>query len=260
MKTSTIKKVVKKSRAKKSYSLSQIREAIAYWKGRLASLNEAEGEEHGGGDEAGGDDVDGKNLGFADEDSAESKAEGKPVGGFNPMKRFYRMHLHAKDVVGKKLGALLSKSKCGTPQSVEITNSAIDDDNGTCDFDTDKVTVTVKVTVDQAQVKGFRKFIAVLKEEDIRNPENIDEGLLSALLKGVADTAKGVSKAAKEKIDDANEKLKVKIGVSAMQEYFKAVFGNILAKKVNTNNVFCGVDDSGNEAVFVYCASVAIKQ
>ena len=42
MKAKTIKKVVK---SKKSYTTSEIREAIAYWKGRLASLNESDGGE-----------------------------------------------------------------------------------------------------------------------------------------------------------------------------------------------------------------------
>ena len=39
MKAKTIEKVVK---GKKSYTMAEIREAIAYWKGRLASVNEDE--------------------------------------------------------------------------------------------------------------------------------------------------------------------------------------------------------------------------
>lgn len=150
MKTSTIKKAVKKSESKsKKYSTSQIREAIAYWKGRLASLNEDEEEEHGDNDDD-DDDDDGKgggdSLGFASEDSAESKAEGKPVGVFNPMRRFYRMHVHAETVVKEKLGKLLSKSKFGNPDSVDVDNSGIDGES--FKMPDDKLTVTVRVKVD----------------------------------------------------------------------------------------------------------------
>ena len=130
------------------------------------------------------------------------------------MRRFYRIHLHAEKIVKEKLGKLLAKSKVGDANAVTVDSSAVDGES--FEMPDDKLTVTVRVKVDQAKVHGFRKLIAVLKEEDIRNPDNIDEGLLSAFFKGVADTAKGVSKAAKEKIDDANEKLKVRIGVTAM--------------------------------------------
>ena len=50
----------------------------------------------------------------------------------------------------------------------------------------------------------------------MHNPDMVDEGLLSALFKGLGDTAKGVKKAGQEKIAAANEDLKNRVGVAAM--------------------------------------------
>ena len=125
MKAKTIKKVAK---GKKSYTMSEIREAIAYWKGRLASLNESDG-----------------GIGIPDEDKVEDKAKASPVGAFNFTKRFYRMHLHAEKVVKEKLGKLLNKSKLGDGNSVVIENSAVDESSGLFDMDVENILITIKV-------------------------------------------------------------------------------------------------------------------
>lgn len=264
MKAKSIKKVIesaKEKKQKKAYSTSEIREAIAYWKGRLASLNESDEEPDETPDEEDVDDGDSGVGGIPDEDKVEDKAKASPVGAFNPTKRFYRMHLHAEKVVKQKLAKLLHSKglKEIEDSNIVIENSAIDDG----DFDTtvDNILVTVKVSIDKAQLKGFRKFLAVLKEEDGGAAMGeIDEGLLSALFKGLADTAKGVKKAADEKVAAANEKLKQTVGVAAMQEYFNAFFGKILAKKVTLKNVFAGADEPNTVgAQFIYCASVTLK-
>lgn len=255
MKTDTMKKAA----GRKTYTTSRIREAIAYWKGRLASLNEAdEGEGDADDDADAEDDADGGLPGIPDEDKVEDKAKSAPVGVFNPTKRFYRMHLHAEKVVKEKLGKLLNKSKLGDGNSVVIENSAVDD--GDFDMSADNILITIKVQVDKAKVKGFRKFLAVIKEEDVHDPDRVDEGLLGALFKGLGDTAKGVGKAAQEKIATANEQLKQRVGVAAMQEYFNAFFGKLLAKKITPKNVFAGADEEGTAgAEFVYCSSVTLK-
>lgn len=256
--------MAKTKKMKKSYSTGEIREAIAYWKGRLASLNEAdekpeddvENDDDDFEDDSKGSSSSGINL--PNENKVEDKAKSAPVGVFNPTKRFYRMHLHAEKVVKEKLGKLLNKSKMGDGNSVVIENSAIED--GDFNMDADEILITVKVQIDKAKVQGFRKFIAVLKEDQIKNPDLIDEGLLSALFKGLADTAKGVKKAGQEKIAAANEQLKQRVGVAAMQEYFKAFFGALLAKKITPKNVFAGADEEGNAgAEFIYCSSVTLK-
>ena len=262
MKAKTIEKVVK---GKKSYTMAEIREAIAYWKGRLASLNESDGGE--GDAESDEDDVvddvsdKGGGVGLPDEDKVEDKAKASPVGAFNFTKRFYRMHLHAEKVVKEKLGKLLNKSKLGDPNSVVIENSAVDESSGLFNMDVENILITIKVQIDKAKVKGFRKFLAVIKEDDVHNPDMVDEGLLSALFKGLGDTAKGVKKEGQKKIATANEELKNRVGVAAMQEYFNAFFGKLLARKITTKNVFAGADEKGpNGAYFIYCSSVTIKR
>jgi hypothetical protein len=102
-------------------------------------------------------------INLPDENKVENKAKSTPVGVFNPTKRFYRMHLHAEKVVKEKLGKLLNKSKMGDGNSVVIENSAIED--GDFNMDADEILITVKVQIDKAKVQGFRKFIAVLKED-----------------------------------------------------------------------------------------------
>ena len=247
MKAKTVKKVAESAKTGKSYTMAEIREAIAYWKGRLASLNEAEEEADDDDDESPDDDAETSGeVGLPDEDKVEDKAVAAPVGVFNPTKRFYRMHLHAEKVVKQKLAKLLHSKglKEIEDSNIVIENSAVED--GDFDMTADNVLVTVKVSIDKAQVKGFRKFLAVLKEEDGGQAMGeIDEGLLSALFKGLADTARGVKKAADDKIAAANEKLKQVVGVAAMQEYFNAFFGKILAKKVTPKNVFAGADEPG---------------
>ena len=141
MKAKTIEKVVK---GKKSYTMAEIREAIAYWKGRLASLNEEEEKAEADVDvDTDGDTGGDGSVGLPDEDKVEDKAKASPVGAFNPTKRFYRMHLHAEKVVKEKLGKLLNKSKLGDGNSVVIENSAIDD--GNFNMDVDNILITIKV-------------------------------------------------------------------------------------------------------------------
>lgn len=139
MKAKVAGKTVK---GKKAYTTAEIREAIAYWKGRLASLNEEEEKAEADVDIDSDSDSD-SSVGLPDEDKVEDKAKASPVGAFNPTKRFYRMHLHAEKVVKEKLGKLLNKSKLGDGNSVVIENSAIDD--GNFNMDVDNILITIKV-------------------------------------------------------------------------------------------------------------------
>lgn len=112
------------------------------------------------------------------------------------------------------------------------------------------------MTIEKAQLKGLRKLFAALFEDE-HAFDDIDEGKIWDAVKA---GFKGVKDAGIEKIADANEKLRQNIGVPAMQEYFKAFFGKILASKVTKKNVFAGGDDKSVEgAEFIYCASVNIK-
>jgi hypothetical protein len=253
----------KAGKTKKRTSVSEIKEAIAYWRGRLASLNEAEEEDDD--DEATDKDVGGDgDFGIPDGDKVEDKAKAAPVAVFNPLARFYRIHLRAERGVREKLAKLLHNKglKGASTEDIQITNSAIDEGSGTFNADEETAVVTIKVTIDKAKLKGFRKFLAAVTESDLSEFERLDEAsLLKSLFKGIADTAKGVGDAAKQKVADANEKLRQTIGVQAMQEYFKLLFGPTVAKKVTLKNVFSGADDEGAAgAQFVFCSAVTIKQ
>lgn len=132
MKAKTIKKVVK---GKKSYTMAEIREAIAYWKGRLASLNESDGDDDDGGegdadlddpDDSGDSKGKGK-AGLPDEKTVQAKAKSTPVGAFNPNRRFYRIHLAAVKKVKAKLAKLLHDKGLNVDgdSNIQIENSAI---------------------------------------------------------------------------------------------------------------------------------------
>ena len=128
MKAKTIEKVVK---GKKSYTMAEIREAIAYWKGRLASLNEEEEKAEADVDDeetkSDGKGTDkGKNS-LPDEKTVQEKAKSMPVGAFNPNRRFYRIHLAAVKKVKAKLAKLLHDKGLGVDEdsNIQIENSAI---------------------------------------------------------------------------------------------------------------------------------------
>jgi len=264
MKAKTIKKTiksVKKPDSEKDCSAAKIREAIAYWKGRLASLNEGLYEKDNEADEVPEKDVKNAEVPVIQSESkVVEQAENNPVAVFNPTKRFWRMHNYAVKVVKEKLAKLLHDKglKDISDGNIVVENSAMDDDD--YDIDADTIVVKIKVQIEKAQLKGFRKFLAVLKEED-KSLRDIDEASLwGALFKGIGGTAKGVSDAAKEKIAAANKLLKEQVGVKAMQEYFLAFFGKKFAGRINAKTVFAGGDAEGTTgAEFVYCSAVDVK-
>jgi len=257
MKTSASEKTAK---SKKIYDISEIREAIAYWTGRLASFNESD-DEHiepdvdADGKSAGADGGD-KGGGLPDEKAVSGKAKSSPVGAFSPNRRFFRIHLAAVKKTKDKLAKLLRDSGLNLEDdtSIQVENSAIED--GDFNPDVGTALITIKIKIEKAQLKGLRKLFAALFE-DKRAFDDIDEGKIwDAIWGGV----KNVKAAGVEKIADANEKLRQKIGVPAMYEYFNGFFGKILASKVTEKNVFAGGDDkSVSGAQFVYCAAVKIK-
>lgn len=216
-------KTVRKSRAKKTRSVAKIREALAYWKGRMAQLNEAK----------------------KTEDEAKDEAENNPVGEFDPASRFIGMHKFAVGEVQKIVSKVLH-NKVDT-QDVHVYNSAVKGN----DFDAsvDKITVKIAITVDKAKVKGFRKALAALVGET----EQIDErGWFKSITKSVRDNAA-------QNIGDPNSALKEKVGLEAMKMYFKNFFGKRLAAAISRRNVFVGQAGEGTALEYVFCASVAIK-
>lgn len=106
--------------------------------------------------------------------------------------------------------------------------------------------ITMQVAVDKVQLKGWKKFMAKLLEENAagkRYPyRRIDEW-------------------GDKKLEKANEELKKQLGVAGLQEYVKRFCGPFLAKKINyevvKDNGGQEVKEEGRETVYKY--SVAFK-
>lgn len=266
----------------KRYSEKHIKEAIDFWQNELTKLNEAV-EDHGGDgkvkdeeikdeeikddsaeqkkssakdDDDGIIDVDSDDLGLESADSIEDDAVKNPVGKLTVSGRFHRLHIGSRNLVQKKLAELLNKYKAlSDDNAVVVENSRDPDDEGFNIDGDDPMVITVRVQIDRAHVKGLRKLMAVLKEDD--EIEKLDEGeIWSAIFKGIANMAHGVSSAAKTKIADANEALKKKIGVTAIQSYLMNFGGKKLAQRANLKNVFITADEEGDGAEYTICAAV----
>lgn len=246
----------------KRYTRQHIKEALSYWKKELKKLDEA-ASDHGADDDNKDDDkkdddaeIDVDDLGMVEGDDAESKARATPIGKFSLPAKFMRLHKGSEKLVKKGLTKLLNKYKAiDGDNAVSIENSRVGDDDTFNIEGDDPMVITVKVQIDRAKVKGFRKLLAIVKEDE--EIEQIDEGeIWNAIFKGVADTAKGVNAAAKKKIDAANEELKKKIGLAAVQTYLKNFCGRKLAEKATLKNVFIGADPEGDGAEYTFCAAV----
>lgn len=258
----------------KKYTAKQISEAISFWSGKLArmteSTEETDGEEpvdepvdeaDSEEEAAKGPDVDPDEVGLSDDDEAEKKAEGKPIGTLNISTRMYRIHNSAvKKTTELLVSKFLNKNKLGDEESVLITNSAVDEDAGKLSLEDGGVmTIGLKVSIDKAHVKGFRKFMAVmLKEEEIdADPDLVCEGLFGTLFAAGKAAGKEAVEKAKASVDAANEELKKRIGVAGLQEYVKRFAGIKLAKNVKT--VEPAVEEEGGEVRFGYYCSIAVE-
>ena len=252
---------------KTRYTRKQLKEAIAYWKGKLAKLNEEDE-----GDTATEDGGDGKAIDafMADEETVQKKAESNPVGVFDLNARMHRLHIGASNKVKKALEKFLNKYNVdASGKQVLITNSC-DPDNGGWEMpkEGDKMVITVQVSIDRASVKGFRKMVALMKEND---EEFLNEGfwgdLWSGFTKGAAElkkvggeTIEKMGKTAAEKIKNANEKLKKQIGLTAIRMYTESFCGKALAGRVGLDNIQIGQDDETKEdGEITFAAAFDIK-
>jgi hypothetical protein len=265
--------MAKLAQSGKKYTKEQLQEAISYWKNKLKALNEADETEEGGkkDDEeeaAEEEDESGGAVKTVDEDSVEAKAKANPVGDFDLAARMHRLHRGASKKVVTELGKFLNKYKAADNTAIQIENSCDDGDHFEMPAEGDQMVVTIKVDVDQAHVKGFRKMIALMKEND---EEIMNEGFLSDMWKGFKkgagelkkvgdETIAAMGKTAQEKINNANEKLKKQVGMSAMKMYFASFCGKKLSEKVSLKNIAIGQDEDGTEgAQITFACSVNIK-
>ena len=283
----------------KKYTKKQLQEAISYWKNKLKALNEAEenkaeenkaeenkaeenkaeenkAEENKAEENKAeenketsqkADDVSGA-VKTVDEDQVQAKAKSNPVGDFDLAARMHRLHRGASKKVVTELGKFLNKYNAANHTGIQIENSCDDGDYFKMPAEGDQMVVTIKVDVDQAHVKGFRKMIALMKEND---EEIMNEGFLRDLWngfkKGAGELKKvggkaiaAMGKTAQEKINNANEKLKKQVGMAAMKMYFASFCGKRLSQKVSLKNIAIGQDEDGTKgAQITFACSVNIK-
>lgn len=184
------------------------------------------------------------------------------VGDFNINARLHRIHNGAVNKVKQNLGQFLNKQKAGSPETVIVTNS--------CDHDTTfevpedgKMYVTIAVKLDKTQITGFRKMVALMKENEDEffescNEGELNEGFFSDFVAGLKKGAKALGDAAKEtaakmgdtakeKLEVAHEKLKKNIGIEAMRTYVTAFCGKKLGDMVSLKNIAMNEDEEGTE-------------
>ena len=244
----------------RKYTRKQLVEAIAYWKNKLRTIDEADETDDTGDKEAGKEADTASEGGDKDlavsEETVEKKAEANPIGVFDISARMHRLHNGARNKVRKELGSFLTKFKMGNVGTVMVENSCDVDGYFEMPKEGDKMVVTVKVEVEKAKVKGFHKMIALMKEND---KELMKEGFLKDLWTGIKMTGSAMAKTAKEKIDVANEKLKKNIGLAAIKRYVEAFCGKALAEKVSLKNVMIGQSEEGDGAQITFAAALNIK-
>lgn len=185
-----------------------------------------------------------------------------PVGDFNINARLHRIHNGAVNKVKQNLGQFLSKQKAGSPETVIVTNSC--DKDSTFEMpDNGKMYVTVAVKLDKTQITGFRKMVALMKENeeaffDSCNEGELNEGFFSDFVAGLKkgaqalgdaakETAAKMGDTAKEKLESAHAKLKKNIGIEAMRTYITAFCGKKLGDMVSLKNIAMNEDEQGTE-------------
>ena len=176
-----------------------------------------------------------------------------PVGDFNINTRMHRLHNGAVTKVKQNLGQFLNKQKAGSPETVVVTNSC--DKNGKFEMPDDgKMYITIAVKLDKTQITGFRKMVALMKENDMQLEEGFFGDLVAGFKKGAKalgnaakETAAAMGKSASEKLKTAHEKLKKNIGVEAMRTYVTAFCGKALGDRVSLKNIAMNEDEDGTE-------------
>ena len=184
----------------------------------------------------------------ASTEAAASKAASAPIGEMNIFDRLRRLHNATVINVQKKLAQFLGFAKS---EDVIVENSCVE--NGKFALPDDgMMAVTVKVRVNDANRKGFKKFVAGVFGKALN--EGVVGDFFGGLWKGTKDASKAVAAGAKEgaqkaaktyqdNIKKVNEEMKVRIGVAAIQEYVQRFCGKALAKKVSASNIQSAVDE-----------------
>lgn len=205
------------------------------------------------------------------EEAAEKAATAKPIGEMNIMDRLRRLHNATANNVVKKLAGFLPWA---TSEHVEVENSCVKNGQFTLPED-GNMFITVKVKVNDANRKGFKKFVAGMFGKAM-NEEDLEEGVVGDFFKGLwkgskeaakkfaAGAKEGAQKAAetyKENVAKVNEEMKKRIGAAAIQEYVMRFCGKALAKKVNYQVIQLAIEHEGTEdAAYVFTGCVNVTR
>ena len=206
------------------------------------------------------------------EDDAE--ATSKPIGEMNLMDRLRRLHNATVKNVVVKLKKFLPFAK--GERDIEVENSCVS--NGQFAIPDDgNMFITVKVKVNDANRKGFKKFIGgmfgkAMNETDEEILEGVIGNFFGGLWKGTKEGAQklaagakeGAEKAAqayKDNLSKVNEEMKKRIGVAAIQEYVMRFCGKALAKKVNYQVIQVAIENEGTEsATYVFTGCIKLTK
>lgn len=208
------------------------------------------------------------------EEAAEQEATSKPIGEMNLMDRLRRLHNATVKNVIAKLKKFLPFAK--GEQDIEVENSCVENGQFTIPDD-GNMFITVKVKVNDANRKGFKKFIGgmfgkAMNETDEEILEGVIGNFFGGLWKGSKEAAQkfaagakeGAEKAAqayKDNLSKVNDEMKKRIGVAAIQEYVTRFCGKALAKKVNYQVIQVAIENEGTEDVtYVFTGCIKVTK
>lgn len=196
-----------------------------------------------------------------------AREEAQNVGTFDLGARLARIHNMAVKKTRKAVGKFLNSSKIGNETSVRVTNSKIDPRRHTFNGkDGDEMIITISVSIDAANVKGYRKFLAKIFHESGRHAfayryERLNEGLFSTAFGALTAAAKAGKEGFDKSVQNANDEFRKRIGVVGLQTYLNSFCGvnSHLADNVKTIEPEASsiTNDNGN-ARYEYSCKVTI--
>lgn len=198
----------------------------------------------------------------------EARSEAQNVGTFDLGARLARIHNMAVKKTRKIVGKFLNGQKLGNETSVRVINSLIDPrGHRFVGKDGDEMIITISVAIDQANVKGFRKFVASILHESGHHAaayryERLDENIFSTVFGAIGAAVKAGKEGVDKSIQNANDEFRKRLGVAGLQTYLNSFCGvnSHLADNVKTVDPEASsiTNDNGN-ARYEYSCKVTVS-
>lgn len=198
----------------------------------------------------------------------EARSEAQNVGTFDLGARLARIHNMAVKKTRKIIGKFLNGQKLGNETSVRVINSLIDPrSHRFVGKDGDEMIITISVAIDQANVKGFRKFVASILHESGYHAaayryERLDENIFSTVFSAIGAATKAGKEGIDKSIQNANDEFRKRLGVAGLQTYLNSFCGinSHLADNVKTIDPEASsiTNDNGN-ARYEYSCKVTVS-